>query len=119
MDAFAETAERFNTISNPGGYLRTAVVNGARRRARLTDNRQRIREENVVSFRIANQEPVGEHYLDDVLATLSEREHSAIVLIYYARYTYAEAASLLGEPVGTVKSLVSRALGRLRTEVSA
>lgn len=119
MDAFTETAARFDQLDNPGGYLRTAVVNGARRRARTSTNRQQIRDRNVISLIRPDNAPVGEHYLDDVLESLSEREHTALALVYYEGYSFRETAELMGEPVGTIKALVHRTLRRLRQEVSA
>lgn len=119
MDAFTETAARFDQLDNPGGYLRTAVVNGARRRARSRTNRQRIRDRNVISLVRPDTAPVGEHYLDDVLASLPEREYAALVLVYYAGHSFRETAQLMDEPVGTIKALVHRTLHRLRQEISA
>jgi len=119
MDAFAEVVARYPQLDNPGGYLRTTVVNGSRRAARARHNRRRIREANVISLLPRREPPIGEHYLDDILATLTEREHTALVLVHYAGYSYDETADLMQEPTGTVKSLVSRTIQRLRKEVSA
>lgn len=119
MDAFTDVMTRFDDLRNPGGYLRTAVVNGARRSASRGDNRQRIRTANVVSLLPRPEPAPGEYYIDDVLSSLSEREHTALILVHYAGYTYGEVADLMDEPVGTIKALVSRTLHRLRKEVSA
>lgn len=119
MDAFTEVVARYQQLDNPGGYLRTAVVNGSRRVARRGDNRRRIREANVISLLPQPESQIGDHYLDDILASLTEREHTALVLVHYAGYSYSEAAGLMDEPIGTIKSLVSRTIQRLRNEVSA
>jgi RNA polymerase sigma-70 factor (ECF subfamily) len=47
---------------------------------------------------------------------LPEALRSAVLLVYLQGLTYAEAASALGIPIGTVKSRVHRALRRLAEE---
>ena len=42
QDAFARVYERWNRLDHPGGYLRTAVVNGARSELRKREVRRRI-----------------------------------------------------------------------------
>lgn len=117
MDAFLETGRRFDTLSNPGGYLRTAVVNGARRRYRNTTTRKSIRTRYAKILSQPDEPDVHENYLDDMLQSLSEPEHTTIVLLYYVGTTQAEAAEIMGCPVGTVKSHAHRALRNLRQQV--
>jgi RNA polymerase sigma factor (sigma-70 family) len=119
MDAFVETARRLDTVDCPGGYLRTAVVHGARRRYRNRVTRQRIRYAHSQELASQPSPEVGEHYVADLLDNLGEREHTALGLIYFADLTYDQAAELMDCPTGTVKSLVSRALQKLREEVRA
>ena len=52
------------------------------------------------------------------LLLLSERQRTAIVLRYYEDLAEARIAEVMRCPVGTVKSLVSRGLDRLRELVS-
>jgi RNA polymerase sigma-70 factor (sigma-E family) len=54
-----------------------------------------------------------------LLAELSPRERAVIVLRYYTDLSEQETAATLGMPVGTVKSMCSRALARLRVEAAA
>jgi RNA polymerase sigma factor (sigma-70 family) len=117
MDAFLETGRRFDTLSNPGGYLRTAVVNGSRRRYRNTATRTSIRTRYAKFLSQPDVPETHEHYLDDMLDSLSEPEHTTIVLLYYLGTTQAEAAEIMGCPVGTVKSHAHRALRNLRLQV--
>ena len=52
--------------------------------------------------------------VDDMLARLSETERAALVLCEGHGWTHAEAAGLLGMPLGTLKSTVARAKGKCR-----
>ncbi|WP_329196817.1 MULTISPECIES: SigE family RNA polymerase sigma factor [unclassified Streptomyces] len=47
---------------------------------------------------------------------LPDRQRAMVVLRYYEDLTEAQTAELLGVSVGTVKSAVSRALGKLRED---
>jgi RNA polymerase sigma factor (sigma-70 family) len=55
--------------------------------------------------------------LRDALAGLPPQQRLAIVLRYWADLREAEIALVLGCPVGTVKSSLSRGLTRLRQAV--
>jgi RNA polymerase sigma-70 factor (sigma-E family) len=50
-----------------------------------------------------------------LLATLPRRQRAALVLRYYEGMADAEVARVLDCPVGTVRSLISRGLARLRS----
>jgi RNA polymerase sigma-70 factor (ECF subfamily) len=52
--------------------------------------------------------------LDDMLARLSDSERAALVLCEGQGWTHAEAAELLGVPLGTLKSTVARAKAKCR-----
>ena len=58
------------------------------------------------------QFPAGE--VDDMLARLSESERASLVLCDGHGWTHAEAAELLGLPLGTLKSTVARAKTKCR-----
>jgi RNA polymerase sigma factor (sigma-70 family) len=49
------------------------------------------------------------------LAALPSDERRTVELAYFCRMTYREVAEYLGEPEGTVKSRIRRALTRMRT----
>jgi RNA polymerase sigma-70 factor (sigma-E family) len=55
------------------------------------------------------------HLLRRALAELPPRQRAIVVLRFYEDLTEPQVAAVLGCSVGTVKSTVSRALGRLRT----
>jgi len=111
-DAFVRVYSRFDSLVNPGAYLRVAVVNACRswhRRKSL----ERRRAGAVV------EEPVYAVYDEfrDALAALSTRQRSAIVLRYYEGLSETEISEVLGCRQGTVKSLLSRGLEGLRKAV--
>ena len=56
--------------------------------------------------------PTGE--VDDMLSRLNEKERAALVLCEGHGWTHAEAAELLGMPLGTLKSAVARAKAKCR-----
>ena len=63
--------------------------------------------------------PTSRDQLRRLLAELAPRERAVIVLRYYCDLSEQDAAATLGIPVGTVKSTCSRALARLRVDVTA
>jgi RNA polymerase sigma-70 factor (ECF subfamily) len=56
--------------------------------------------------------------LATAVATLSERDREIIALRFFVELSEAESAEVLGCPVGTVKSRLSRALAHLRTAMA-
>lgn len=57
--------------------------------------------------------------LDAVLATLDPDRRAALVLTQVWGFSYVEASEILGCPVGTVRSRVSRARGDLQAALAA
>lgn len=66
------------------------------------------------------QDPAEQQALRDAMwravTRLPNRQRAMVVLRYYEDLTEAQTAELLGVSVGTVKSAVSRALGKLRED---
>ncbi|WP_419925712.1 SigE family RNA polymerase sigma factor [Candidatus Poriferisocius sp.] len=109
QDAFAKVYERWSRLDQPGGYLRTAVVNGARSELRKREVRRRV------GLRPMYQPSPGERdYLLDALNRLSPRQKTALVLRFYEGMTEKEIARAMGVRPGTVKSATSRGLAELR-----
>lgn len=112
QDAFARVYERWNRLDHPGGYLRTAVVNGARSELRKREVRRRIGIRPFIP-----PQPEDRDYLLDALGQLSPRQKTVLVLKYYADMTEREIAQAMGVRPGTVKSATSRGLAELRKVV--
>ena len=108
QDAFAKVFERWDRLRNPGGYLRTAVVNGARSELRKREVRRRILPGRP------RQGPAEQDYLLDALEQLPTRRKTALVLRYYGDLSEREIAEAMGIRPGTVKSLLSSGLAQLR-----
>ena len=108
QDAFAQVFERWDRLDSPGGYLRTAVVNGARSELRKREVRRRV------GLGETQQMPAERDYLVDALDRLPPKRKTALVLRYYAGLSEREIAETMGVRPGTVKSLVSRGLAELR-----
>ncbi|WP_409296941.1 sigma-70 family RNA polymerase sigma factor [Peribacillus sp. SCS-26] len=54
--------------------------------------------------------------LQELLERLNEDEKSMVYLRFYEGYSFKEIASLAGVPLGTAKSVLYRALGKLRKQ---
>jgi RNA polymerase sigma factor (sigma-70 family) len=106
----------------PRPWLLTIVVNTRRNQVRDAARRPRtdgaaLPEEPVAGPSVeerAEQAEVTEH-LAALLARLPENQRTAVVLRHVTDLPLTEVAEVLGCPVGTAKSHVSRGLARLRT----
>jgi RNA polymerase sigma factor (sigma-70 family) len=112
-DAFLGLAPRFETVRNPRAYLRVSIVNGCRRHRRR--DARRHRSQALAAEPEAVSEPARE--ILDLVDRLPERQRAVLVLRYVEGLSEAEIADALGCRPGTVKSLASRALTRLREEM--
>jgi len=120
QEAFVRLYARFRDLRDPEAfpaYLRVTVVNLTRshfRRRRV----ERAYLEHEGSAPNPPPEEVGRRQeMWELLQALPMRQRAAIVLRYYEDLTEAQTADVLRCPVGTVKSLVSRGIRRLRDEL--
>jgi RNA polymerase sigma-70 factor (ECF subfamily) len=128
QEAFVKVArsiDRFRTDAPFRPWLLTIVANEARNRRRSASRRDAL-ELRVVARDVsgargaaATSEEVAmanerRRWLVDAVATLPDRDREVIALRYFADLSEAETATALECPVGTVKSRLARALGRLR-----
>jgi RNA polymerase sigma-70 factor (sigma-E family) len=123
QEAFALAYDRQTRVArtdSPEAWLRTVVVNLARRRFRRRATLDRILRRQQAEP--PPPEPSGEHLdLHAAIRGLGEEHRTVVVLHYLADLPVDEVAAVLGVPVGTVKSRLARARAtlaeRLRTEV--
>jgi RNA polymerase sigma factor (sigma-70 family) len=111
QDAFVATASHWPSVRQPGGYVRTAVVNACHSwgRRRAVERRH-------------PGEPSGPSHLEadelwDALQRLDERRRIAVVLRFYQDLPDDEIAATLGCRPATVRTMIHRALRDLRREI--
>lgn len=108
QDAFEQVLRRGEEIRSPGGYLRTAVVSGARSWGR---RKHRWRELDPPDPVVLDEEAIA---VRARLADLPHNQREVIVLRYFAGLTDTQIASQLDAPLGTVKSNIRRGLIEMR-----
>ncbi len=113
QEAFLRVQRHLVRTDAPGGYLRTTVVNLCRDRERSR------RREQCGWLRMESRPPLSMETMEmmDVLLRLPYRQRTVLVLRYWADWTEADIAEALGCRPGTVKTLASRGLARLKKEV--
>ena len=121
QEAFVRMYARFRDLRNPDAfpwYLRKTVLNLARSHFRRANvERAYVRSESRVP--VSPQPDLGSREeMWQALLGLPQRQRAAIVLRYYEDLSEKDTADVMGCPVGTVKSLVSRGLERLRGDMS-
>ncbi len=95
--------DRVAGLINPACYL-----------CRVGQSRTRTRRTRVVFELPVSDEPFIEPSLQSALASLSERQRVAVLLIYGADWTQGQVAELLGLAKSTVQKHAERGLSRLR-----
>ena len=129
QDAFVKAhaaLPRFREGSPVRPWLLTIVANEARNRARAAGRRERlvlrVAEERRPSDAVPSPEAalLGSEEREELLAAvgrLSETDRQTIACRYFLDMNEAETAAALDCAPGTVKSRLSRALGRLREQM--
>ena len=125
QDAFVKLAGRLVHMRDPvafEAYLRTTIVNLSRshfRRKRVERTYlERARHEAAGPQRKRPDSSIEDREeLWRGLERLSPRQRAAIVLRFYEDLSEAEVGNILECAPGTVKSLVSRGLEKLRAEI--
>jgi RNA polymerase sigma factor (sigma-70 family) len=115
QETFLRVHRHAASLDNPAGYLHTTTVNVCRNwhRSQSRDALRMIRlGPPPLSLSLHAQE------LDAVVAELPYRQRAVLVLRYWLDLSEADIARALSCRAGTVKSLHSRALTRLRKELA-
>lgn len=110
---FVGLARRWVDVATPVSYLRAGIVNGVR-----SANRRSVVERRNRVNRVDASTPSSLVEFADVLNDLPQRQRMVLVLRYLEDLDDVEIARLLGCRRATVRSLVHRALGRLREVLS-
>lgn len=103
----------------------TAASRGRRRRPQLLDDPERIGEfppAGAVAEPTPEQAAMGRMFdtaVESALATLPGKFQRVVRLVDVDGLSYAEAAGVLGVPVGTVMSRLHRARARIRVSLAA
>jgi RNA polymerase sigma factor (sigma-70 family) len=113
QDAFGRMLGRIDRLENPRGYLRATVVNLCHDRERRRSRERRLR----TTHRFGAAASLRASEMGDVLFGLPYRQRAVLVLRYWGDWTEVEIADALGCQPGTVKTLASRGLARLRKEI--
>jgi len=112
---------RFHDLRNRDAfwwYLRRTIVNLSRSHYR----HRRVERAWLARQRPESAAPEAEDLgerdrLRRALLSLRPEQRAAVVLRFYEDLSEADTAQMLGIPVGTVKSTVSRGMERLRAEL--
>lgn len=112
QDAMTSVFRAYDRIKLPSAYLRRAVINTAKTRALKEHRRERVHRQELPAAASGSDAE-----LLELVAELPYRQHVVIVARYWGGWSEQEIAHALGCRPGTVKSLASRALSRLRTEM--
>jgi RNA polymerase sigma factor (sigma-70 family) len=115
QEAFVALSRCFDEVDNPRGFVHRVVINQAR-------TWQRNEHRNRLKVLRASQErgtlSAADAELFDLVGALPYRQRVVVVTRYWLGWSEAEIADTLGCRPGTVKSLASRALDRLRKEIA-
>ncbi|HEV8572426.1 MAG TPA: SigE family RNA polymerase sigma factor [Actinomycetota bacterium] len=119
QESFVRTAERIERVDpvRVGAYLRRAAVNLWRNRLRRMSVERRARTRTSEPSPSAGA-PEERDAVWAAVLLLPPGQRACLALRYYEDLSERDTAEVLGCSIGTVKSQTSRALARLRKELS-
>lgn len=125
QEAFVRVARRFAGLRNAESfhwYLRRTVVNLAnsqlrRRRVERAHVKTLVGAAIVAAAGATDADVVTKQAVRDAIGKLPARQRTVVVLRYYQDLTDEQIASVLGWPVGSVKSSLHRAAAVLRQQL--
>ena len=115
QDAFVRLHPRLGTIEHRTAYLRTAIVNGCRDRARSNSRAHAGLRRMWLATEESSIDRPSE--LLDAVAQLPYKQRAVLALRYWADLPEAEIAEIVGIRPATVRSITARALARLKREL--
>lgn len=118
QEVMAEVYRRWDTIRDPAAYAFRASVNGAVRAARRVGRELPRSDRQPDTVGVEDPATVEAEHLRTVLLVLSPRQRAMVVLKYYDGYLEREIAEIVGCRPGSVGPTITRALRRLRFEVT-
>ena len=118
MDTFAKATFRwrlFREVDSPDSYLRRVVMNECRSRLRRRKVETRVKALMRPTSDRRSDAEIHATRLEvwDAILSLPERQRACVALRYLDDYAEAQIAEVLGIPLGTVKSQLSRARSKL------
>jgi RNA polymerase sigma-70 factor (ECF subfamily) len=128
LDVFHDVWRRASTYDGTGGSVLGWLMNQARSRAidrlRLEGRKKRTQPavaEPQIQPTTADADAEGAEQaqlLQQALQVLTAEERQAIESAYFSELTYTDVAARLNQPVGTIKTRIRSALGKLRRALS-
>ena len=116
QDAFVRLRPRLTTVSHRSAYLRIAIVNGCRDRARSAGRADAgLKHIRLVAKTSSIDKP---SEMLDAVVRLPYKQRAVLVLRYWADLREDEIAEIVGVRPATVRSITARALAQLRKELS-
>lgn len=121
------SADRFRGESTPETWLFGIAVNVVRGHLRRSpERRHRFIDDEVLSAMPSEAEDPFQSLessrrvaaLDAALSRLPQDWRETVVCVAMEGFSYEEAAAILGVPIGTVRSRLSRARDRLKAELA-
>lgn len=120
-DALVAVRGRWDDLDEPEGYLFRAVVNRARDLARKHRREELFDEPPASTASTGSLGPANAiaeaDAMQRALATVSERQRTALALRYFADQPHDSIADIMDCPTATVRSLVARGLKALQQEL--
>jgi RNA polymerase sigma-70 factor (ECF subfamily) len=128
LDVFHDVWRRAPTYDGTGGSVLGWIMNQAQSRAidRLRFEGRKKRTQSAVddlqlhamTAEVAAESSDHAHLLPQALQALTPDERQAVEAAYFSELTYVEVAARLQQPVGTIKTRIRSALGKLRRALS-
>jgi RNA polymerase sigma factor (sigma-70 family) len=113
QEAFVRLNGRMASIESPVGYLRTTVVHVCRDRERRLNRERKMRHGLPMALLLSLEASE----VLDVMFSLPYRQRAVLVTRSWGGWSEAQIADALGCRPGTVKTLASRGLERLKKEM--